>query len=194
MNQKRMDIYVLAAVALMIALVFVCSYFLAIPIPTPIDKTKLHMGNVMCLLGALLLEKWKGGLAAGFGSLIVDLVTPGWAATCWITFINKFLMAFICGLIVYGFVTKKNRKPKTWRLILGTVVGALSYVALYLSSDAIKNFVLGWATETIFATMLANSVASLINAAIAVPVALLLYAALRPALKRAGFSERMGLL
>lgn len=193
MNGKRISIYALAAVALMIALVFISNY-LSIPIPTAIDKTRLHLGNVMCLLGALLLGKWKGGLAAGLGSMLYDLTVPAWAATCWITFINKFLMAFICGLIIYGFTKNKGRKPSTWRLILGTCCGAFSYVALYLGSNAIKNMVLGWEAKTILATMLTNSIASLINAAIAVPAALLLFAALRPALKAAGLGERLGIL
>lgn len=47
---------------IMAAAVYVASAFLQIPVPTPIDSTRIHMGNVLCLLSGLLL----GPSAAGF--------------------------------------------------------------------------------------------------------------------------------
>lgn len=192
-EKNKNSTYMLAAMAMMIALVFASNY-LSIPIPTPIDNTRIHLGNVMCLLAALLFGGWKGGLAAGLGSMFYDLTMPKYAPECWVTFINKFMMAFICGLIIYGLFAKKDRKPPMWRLIVGTACGALSYVVLYLVTNFIKNYlVFGIELETVLLTMLDKGIVSLINAAIAVPVSLLLYTALRPAFKAAGLSERLGI-
>ena len=62
---KKLKIRQVAFVGIMAALVYVTSAFLQINIPTAIGSTRLHMGNVMCLLSGLLLGPLSGGLAAG---------------------------------------------------------------------------------------------------------------------------------
>lgn len=52
---KKVSIKEIALIGIMAAAVYVSSAFLQIPIPTAIDNTRLHMGNVMCLLSGLLL-------------------------------------------------------------------------------------------------------------------------------------------
>ena len=96
-NQKKFTVRDLAEIGVLAALVFVATYFLKIgPIPTPAGPTQLKMGNAVCLLGAMLFGKTKGGLAAGIG------VGPGHAridvASCkaadlfkkWCGQINRF--------------------------------------------------------------------------------------------------------
>ena len=61
---KRITIRQTAFIGIMAALVYVTSAFLQIQIPTAIGSTRLHMGNVMCLLSGLLLGGFQGGLAA----------------------------------------------------------------------------------------------------------------------------------
>ena len=51
----------------------------------------------MCIrdrLCGLLLGPVRGGLAAGIGSMIFDLMTPEYAPEAWITFLRFFLMAW----------------------------------------------------------------------------------------------------
>ena len=86
----------LALVGMMAAMVFALTY-VGIDIPTGLGKTKIHFGNIMCLLSAFLLGPVGGGLAAGVGSALFDLMDPMWAPECWITFLNKFVMAFVAG-------------------------------------------------------------------------------------------------
>lgn len=52
---KKVSIKEIALIGIMAAAVYASSVFLQIPIPTAIDNTRLHIGNVMCLLSGLLL-------------------------------------------------------------------------------------------------------------------------------------------
>ena len=94
-------------VGLMTALVFIFTY-LHIDIPTPLSNTMIHLGNVMCLLASLLFGGIRGGLAAGFGSMIYDMLDPRYLPTCWVTFIMKFLMGWVAGKLAEKNVNETN--------------------------------------------------------------------------------------
>lgn len=73
-------LYRIVAVALLGALVFVSS-MLSVPIPVAIgDITRIHLGNIFCLLSGFLLGPVGGGLAAGIGSALYDLTNPAYIA------------------------------------------------------------------------------------------------------------------
>ncbi len=75
--EKRFTIRDIAEIGVLAALVFVATAFIKIgPIPTPAGPTMIKSGNIICLLGALLFGKTKGGLAAGIGSMLYDLTDP----------------------------------------------------------------------------------------------------------------------
>lgn len=194
----------IVVVGLMAALVFIFT-FIRIEVPTPLGKTMLHLGNVMCLLSALLFGKLKGALAAGFGSMIFDMLDPVFLPECWITFIMKFAMAFVCGAVAHYTTKKAKAEPEgypgpksffmTFRRPIGAVCGALTYVALYmLKTYGIERLVKGYELETVLITMATKGTVSLVNAMIAVVASLLLAAAIRPALKKAGLAQKTGLL
>lgn len=190
--KKQMNTHTIVAIGLMTALVFVSNY-IQFGIDTPIGLTRIHVANGICLLSALLFGGLRGGLAAGLGSFLFDLTNPAYAATSWVTFITKFLLAFICGAIVYSKRKDSNTPIKLTRKIIATIVGSLSYVAMYVLNQYITQcLVMGVAVETVTAVTLSTKLpASLINAAIAVPVAVLLHGAVRPALKKSGLLESM---
>ncbi len=101
-SQKKITVYDIVLVGLMAALCFVGTY-LHIDIPTPLGKAMIHFGNIFCLLSGMLLGGVRGGLAAVIGSMFYDVLDPAYISECWITFLNKFMMAFLCGVIVsYG--------------------------------------------------------------------------------------------
>jgi len=168
-------------VGLMTALVFVFTY-LHIDIPTPLSNTMLHLGNVMSLLGALLFGGVRGGLAAGFGSMIYDMLDPRYLPTCWLTFIMKFLMAWVAGKL-----SEKTGRKNTAGYAASAACGSLTYVVLYVIKTFVQNrIVLGYELETVYATMLTKGITSLANGIIAVVFAVVLNAAIRPALIKAG--------
>ena len=181
----------LVSVGLMAALVFVSS-LISIPVPSVIGISRIHLGNIFCLLAGLLLGGLRGGLAAGLGSAIYDMTNPAYIAEAPITFLNKFLLAFVCGL-VYSRLRAEEDEEKTplfGRAWLSTVVaavcGSLTYVILYLGKAMINDLLfLRTEWETAMIDVGTRAVTSLINALIAVVVSVPLYRALAPALRRA---------
>ena len=87
----------MAITGLLAALVFVFSW-MQIPIGS---IARIHLGNVFCALAGLLFGPLTGGLAGGFGSMLFDLTNPAYIAECWITFLTKFFIGFIAGLIAH---------------------------------------------------------------------------------------------
>ncbi len=169
-------------IGVMAAAVYVSSAFLQIPIPTAIGNTRIHMGNVMCILSGLLLGPLSGGLAAGFGSMLFDLLNPLYITSAPFTFAFKFIMAWLCGIIAHS---KKENANIHLRYVLGAVCGSLSYVVLYLSKGFIEDrFILGHALELALGEVATKSIVSLVNAIVAVAVAVPLSYAIRPILKK----------
>lgn len=183
---KKLNIRQVAFVGIMAALVYVTSAYLQINIPTAIGSTRLHMGNVMCLLSGLLLGPFQGGLAAGIGSMFFDLTNPLYIASAPFTFAFKFLMAWICGII-----THKCGKETHWKTILGAVIGAVSYVILYLGKSFIEDhFVLGLPLDAVILTVSQKGLVSTVNGIIAAVVSVPLYLTLRPLLLKANLLKK----
>lgn len=165
---------------LMAAAVYVASAFLQIPIPTAIDNTRLHMGNVMCLLSGLLLGPWLGGLSAGIGSMFFDLTNPAYIASAPFTFLFKFLMAWVCGKIA-----SLSRPRRSICFLTGGLCGSVLYVILYLSKSFIEHyFVLRLPMEAVLLTLSQKAIVSGVNAVVAVCVAVPLGLSLRPVIIR----------
>lgn len=167
--------------AVLAALVCVVTFF-----RFPLFGSKIHFANAMCLLSGLLLGPLAGGLAAGLGSALYDALFGGYdLLNCAVTFATKFLMAWVCAKIAFSGGTER-------RSIAACVAGALSYVAMYmLKTFVFQMFVYGYPMETAVLTMGSKLPASLLNAAAAMVAAPVLYAALLPALRRAGQLENM---
>lgn len=176
---KKITTKEIACMGIMAAAVYVASAFLQVPIPTAIDNTRLHMGNVMCLLAGMLLGPVQGGLAAGIGSLFFDLTNPAYIASAPFTFVFKFVMAWICGKITFGYSAHLRK-----RYVLGGMAGAFSYVVLYLSKSFVEHrFVLGLPSEAVVLTVAQKAVVSGVNAIVACVVAVPLGLALRPVMR-----------
>ena len=103
MNSKSHDqIQKLALTALFAALCYVIFTFLQIKIPMPGgDATSLHLGNAFCVLAALLLGGGYGGLAGAVGMTIADLMDPVYITGAPKTFILKFCIGLITGLVAH---------------------------------------------------------------------------------------------
>ena len=93
----------IAKTALMIALIFVCTF--TIKLPNPATGGYTHMGDCMAFLAVLVLGKKDGALAAGLGAALSDLLT---GAMIWVlpTFIFKFIMGYIWVLYLKREITK----------------------------------------------------------------------------------------
>lgn len=165
------------------AAIFVLTKFISIPIPSPLGKTALSVGNAMCILSALLFGPITGGLAAGIGNALVDLSDPAWAPEFWITFINKFLMAFVAGLIMHR-VKLGGDNLRVW---FAGLLGSLTYCLLYVTKNIISGvFVKSFTWDVaVMETLTVKLPVTLANAIIAMVCAALLYIALRQPLRKA---------
>ena len=183
-KQHRFSIYNIAFIGVMAAIIYVLTMF-----RFPLLGSKVHFANAMCLLAGLLFGPLGGGLAAGIGSALYDLLAGGYGVVeALITLVMKFMMAFICAKIAGA----DGRTVKHGRIMAGCVIGALSYVALYmLKTFVFQRFVYGYPGDAVWVTMLSKLPASLINAVFAMIVAPVLYEAVRPALAKTGMLAKL---
>lgn len=128
-KKKVFSLYDIVMIGLMAAVVFVVTMFLSIRIPTPTGTTMIKLANAFVLLCGLLLGPVRGGLAAGIGSMIFDLMTPEYAPEAWITFLRFFLMAWLCGVIAYaGAAAAKKFARNLVACLAGAVFSSLLYM------------------------------------------------------------------
>ena len=176
---KKLSTQKLVYMALFAALVYIFSRFFQIPIVTPLGQTRFHLGNVFCLLGGLLLGPVYGGIS-GVGSALFDLFDPVYFTSAPITFITKFAMAFVAGIIY----KKRDKVVNTPKLVLASALGQITYVILYLGKTFIKNrMVLGLTMEATMAEVIQKGSVSMVNAVISVIVATILAIPLLKAVK-----------
>lgn len=187
-KKRKFSINQLTVIGLMSAMVFVATNF-RIEIPTPLGKTMLHLGNVMCLLSGLMFGGVMGGLSAGFGSAIFDLFNPDFAPEFWITFILKFAMGFIAGSISHMNNYKGENKSVN---IIAAITGAAAYVALYITKTIVlQYFILESKWEAVIAVAGTKLIVSSVNAVIAVIASITLMLSIYPALKKAGIFNKL---
>ncbi|MDO5142565.1 MAG: ECF transporter S component [Eubacteriales bacterium] len=187
-NAHKLGLYDVVAVGLMAAVVFVVTMFLSIRIPTPTGTTMIKLANAFVLLCGLLLGPVRGGLAAGFGSMLFDLMTPEYAPEAWLTFIRFFLMAWLCGLIAHAGATGARRFA---RELTACIVAAVFSAVFYLCKGVVTLMLGGSAFAPAFMSNLPKLLTSPPNTIIAVVVAMALYPALRKALDATPFGVRL---
>ena len=167
--------------AVLAALVFVVTLF-----RFPLLGSKVHFANAVCLLSGLLLGPVWGGFAAGMGSVLYDLAFYNEGIiNLLITFVSKFAMAFVCALIA-GKRSGGKAQP-VLRVVVACVIGALTYVALYMLKTAVYGAIAGNA----WAAMASKFPASIINAGAAMIAAPVFYHAVLPALKAGGILRKL---
>lgn len=180
--------YRLAIIGVMSAMVFVCT-FIHIDIPTGLGKTMIHFGNIICLLAGILFGPVTGGLSAGIGSAIYDLTDATFAPEFWITFIMKFAMAFIAGMIAHSGKAHGENRVKN---AVAATVGGVSYFLIFIGKTILYNhFVMGAVWQAIWATVITSATVSLFNTPVTIVCAILLSAVLQPRLQRAGVMHKL---
>lgn len=184
MQNRKFSVTRLVSIGLMAALVFVTSKFLTIPIPAFAGvPTRIHLGNVMCILSGLLFGGLSGGLSAGIGSMFMDLLDPIYITSAPTTLINKFVMGFLAGKISHSF-GKNGTSTKV--NIIAAICGQFAYIILYLATTFISMSIQGHDIHTIWVSVAEKGLVSSINGIIAVAIAVPLAAVMRKALKGTG--------
>ena len=179
----------IALTGLMAALSYVVFTFLQIKIQLPGgDATSIHLGNAVCVLGALLLGGFYGGLGGALGMTIGDLFDPQYIIYAPKTFILKLCIGLITGLIAHRLfhVSRETDKKRVLLITILASAGGLLFNVVFdpLVGYLYKLAILGRpAAELVLAWNVASASINSVTSTIA---ATLIYLALRPALKKAG--------
>ncbi len=181
--------------ALMAALSYVVFTFLQIRITLPGgDATSIHLGNAVCVLGALLLGGVLGGLGGAIGMTIGDLFDPVYIIYAPKTFILKFCIGLITGIIAHrcGRITKTNDRKKIFKWTLLASVCGLGFNVIFdpLFGYFYKRILLGKTAAEVVLTW--NIAATSINAVLSVIVSVFVYMALYPVLKKSDLFPSVG--
>ncbi|WP_370832133.1 ECF transporter S component [Clostridium sp.] len=177
--------------ALLAALCFVSFTYLQIKIPVPGgDATSLHIGNTFCVLAALLLGGWYGGLAGAIGMTIADLIDPVYILVAPKTFILKLCIGLITGLIAHK-IAKISESSDSKYIFKWSLIASIAGLAFNVIADPIvgffyKQYILGQPQDAAMILAKLSATTTFINAVVSVILVVIIYNAIRPILKKAG--------
>lgn len=179
----------LAQAGLMAALCYIGFAFLKIDIPVGPEKTAFHFGNVFCVLGALLLGGFWGGLAGAVGMTIGDLTTA-YVTSAPKTFVLKLCIGLIVGFVAHTLFKINKRHTKKY-VTVATIVSCSAGMIFNIFADPIagyfyKTYLLGVPQDLSKALAKMAAITTSVNAVTAIIFASIIFLALRPALKKAG--------
>ncbi len=183
-NEKLLKLVMTGVFA---ALSYVVFTFLQIKITLPGgDATSIHLGNAVCVLGALLLGGLYGGAGGAIGMTIGDLLDPYYILYAPKTFILKLCIGLITGLIAHrlGHISTEKDNARVLKWTIAAAVGGLLFNVIFdpLVGYFYKRLILGRPAADV--TLAWNIASTSINAVTSTVVSVIVYMALRPALKR----------
>ncbi len=188
-NFNKTDTAKLAQAGLFAALCYIGFAFLKIDIPVGPEKTAFHFGNVFCVLAALLLGGFWGGLSGAVGMTIGDLTTA-YVTSAPKTFLLKLCIGLIVGFVahtIFKITRRHTKKYVTGATITACACGmAFNIVADPLVGYFYKTYLLGVPQDISKALAKVAALTTSVNAVVAVFSASIIYLALRPALKKSG--------
>ena len=180
----------IVTIGLFAALSYVVFTFLQIKIALPGgDATSIHLGNAVCVLGALIMGGLYGGLGGAIGMTIGDILDPVYIIYAPKTFILKLCIGLITGLVAHR-IGKINTLTDSKKIFKWALLASISGLLVNVIFDPLVGYfyklvILGKpAAELTFAW---NITATSINAVISTVAAVAVYMALRPALLRSQF-------
>jgi len=187
-ERKPVEVRTLSMAALFAALCYIGFSYCKIDIPVGMEKTAFHLGNVFCVLAALFLGGFWGGMAGAIGMTIADLTTA-YVTSAPKTFLLKLCIGLIAGLVAHKVFQLNKDKQRKVPLPVATVLSCAAGMGFNIIADPLvgyfyKMYILGVPQEAanIWAKM--GAVTTSVNAVVAVVAATVLYLALRPALRR----------
>ena len=191
MERRNQTVIKLAQTALMAALCYVSFTFLQIKIPLPGgDATSIHIGNAFCVLGALILGGWYGGLAGAVGMSIADLMDPVYITGAPKTFVLKLCIGLIVGLVAH-WIAKIDQSTDRKYVLRWSVIASAAGLGFNVIADPLvgyfyKQYILGQPQQMAEVLAKWGAAATFVNAVVSVILVGILYNALRPVLLKSG--------
>ena len=194
MKQGTFRLQRITAIAMLAAISYVVFTFLQIKISLPGgDATSIHLGNAVCVLGALVMGGFAGGLGGAIGMTIGDLFDPIYVIYAPKTFILKLCIGLITGFVAHK-LGKIDESTDSRHILCWSTVAAAAGMVFNVIFDPLvgyfyKLWILGKPAADV--TLAWNVASTSINAVLSVVAAVAIYMALRPALKKAGLQLRL---
>lgn len=193
-QRKPTNIRMLAMASIFAALCYVgCTYF---KIPMPGSTSFFHFGNTFCVLGALFLGGFWGGMAGSIGMTISDMFN-GYVDSAPRTFILKLCIGLIAGCIAHRvFHIAESKESRRISLPLATVLACSAGMLFNVIADPLlgyfyKMYVLGVPQNIASSLAKIATIPTAVNAVVAVIAASLFYLSLRPALSKANLMPKL---
>lgn len=175
--------------ALIAALAYVGFQFLRIDIPVGTERTAIHLGNTMVVLGALLLGGW-GGFAGALGLTLADL-TSGYVTSAPKTFVLKLIIGLIATLVsrkIFSISKEADMKSQVRIALISSAASLGANVVLDpLAGYFYKTYLFGIPQDLSVTLAKISSAATLVNAAASTIAVVILWPALHRALAKAGW-------
>ena len=195
-DKKPTQVRTLTMAALFAALCYIGFSYCKIDIPVGMEKTAFHLGNVFCVLAALFLGGFWGGMSGAIGMTIADLTTA-YVTSAPKTFVLKLCIGLITGFVAHKiFKISQDREDRKLPLTAATAISCAAGMAFNIVADPVvgyfyKMYVLGVPQEaaSIWAKM--GAVTTSVNAVVAVIAATVFYMALRKAMRRTNLLPKL---
>lgn len=194
-NRQKTSLQKLCMAALFAALCYIGFTYCKIDIPAGGEKTAFHLGNVFCVLAALFLGGFWGGMAGAVGMTVADLTTA-YVTSAPKTFVLKLGIGLITGLIAHKVFRLSRDGERKLPLPVTTVISCAGGMLFNVVADPVvgyfyKTYILGVPQEAAAIWAKIGAMTTAVNAVVAVIAATIFYLALRPALKRSGMLPRL---
>lgn len=159
---------------------------LRIKVPEAVGTSAFHLGNILCALSGVLLGPWLGGLAAGLGSAVYDMLDPLYISECWLTFLMKGAYGVLAGLVIRA----GSRNWGYGKATVASLTGAIGYAVLYLAKTFFYSGMLmhGLSADAAWLNVISKLPATTFNAVVAIVATPLLAITLRKALAKSRLS------
>ena len=194
MEKRKQTVLKLAQTALLAALCFVSFTFLQIKIPMPGgDATSIHIGNAFCVLAALLLGGFYGGLSGAVGMTIADIMDPVYLPGAPKTFVLKLCIGLITGIVAHR-VAKINESTDKKYIFRWSVIASVAGLGFNVIADPLvgyfyKQYVLGQPQQMAEVLAKWSTATTFVNAVVSTILVAFLYNVLRPVLLKSGLLD-----
>ncbi len=127
-----------------------------IPIPSPLGKPMIHLGNLVVILVSLIFGGYVGGISGSVGMGLYDILNGYDIWSIIRTIVLKLVMGLIVGFVYHKLIKKESNKSYILYITGGiiTLLGLL-FMILALTSDGVfviqsisKKVVIHWPVYT----------------------------------------------
>ena len=140
MANKSNQAYKIAMVGLLAALSYVVFTYGQVKITLPGgDATSIHLGNAVCVIGALLVGGFYGGLGGAIGMTIGDLLDPVYIVYAPKTFICKLCIGLIAGFVAHR-LGKIDRSTDKNHILGFTIAAAVAGLLFNVIADPLIGY------------------------------------------------------